>query len=283
MADDVVGTPDERRTIQSVERALDILEVLATGADEMRLNEIARATHLNISTCHHLISTLLDRGYVGQNPRGRTYFLGTKTLELSRSRAAMVDLVQAAMPTLRALNQGTGETVHLDVLRGCDLTTLAKLDSHHAVRVVSDDTTKPGAAHAAATGKAILAWLPETELARILADKGLERFTDNTICFRDELIESLRLVRRHGYALDREEYQPGVVSVGTAIRNQAGAVIGALSCSMPSMRAGEEQLARVCEEVKAAAAVLSLQLGDIVPAAAEPPPRSFPACRPSAA
>ena len=110
--------PDERRTIQSVERALDILEVLATGADEMRLNEIARATHLNISTCHHLISTLLDRGYVGQNPRGRTYFLGTKTLELSRARAAMIDLVQAAMPTLRALNQDTGETVHLDVLRG---------------------------------------------------------------------------------------------------------------------------------------------------------------------
>jgi IclR family acetate operon transcriptional repressor len=194
----------------------------------------------------------------------------------------MLDLVQAAMPTLRALNQGTGETVHLDVLRGCDLTALAKLDSHHAVRVVSDDTTKPGAAHAAATGKAILAWLPETELCRILADKGLERFTDTTICSRDELVESLRLVRRHGYAIDREEYQPGVVSVGTAIRNQAGAVIGALGCSMPTMRASEAQLARVCEQVRVAVAALSLQLGEAAPVVAEPP-RSFPACRPSAA
>jgi IclR family acetate operon transcriptional repressor len=195
----------------------------------------------------------------------------------------MVDLVQAAMPTLRTLNQDTGETVHLDVLRGRDLTTLAKLDSHHAVRVVSDDTAKPGAAHAAATGKAILAWLPETELCRILAEKGLERFTDTTVCSRDELIESLRLVRRQGCAIDREEYQPGVVGVGTAIRNQAGAVIAALSCSMPTMRASEARLTRVCEQVKEAAAALALQLGDVAPAAAEPVLHSLRTCRPSAA
>ncbi|NJO54618.1 MAG: helix-turn-helix domain-containing protein [Bacteroidales bacterium] len=139
----MVIAPEERRTIQSVERALDILEVLATGTDEMRLNEIARAAHLNISTCHHLIATLLDRGYVGQNPRGRTYFLGNKTLELSRSRAAMIDLVKTAMPTLRALNQSTGETVSLDVLRGADLVTLAMLESRHAVRVALDEAPRP--------------------------------------------------------------------------------------------------------------------------------------------
>ncbi|BAR99982.1 transcriptional regulator [Blastochloris viridis] len=276
--------PDERRTIQSVERALDILEVLATGADEMRLNEIARATHLNTSTCHHLISTLLDRGYVGQNPRGRTYFLGNKTLELSRSRAAMIDLVQIAMPTLRSLNQGTGETVHLDVLRGHDLTTVAKLDSQHAVRVVTDNATKAGAAHAAATGKAILAWLPETELNRILADKGLQAFTDVTIRSKDELVENLGLVRRQGFAIDREEHQPGVVGVAAAIRNHSGAVIGALSCSMPTMRADRDQLARVCDQVTAAAAALSLRLGDAgADAGDRPAPRPLPACRPSAA
>lgn len=283
MGGDIAAAPDERRTIQSVERALDILEVLATGADEMRLNEIARATGLNISTCHHLIATLLDRGYVGQSSRGRTYFLGAKTLELSRSRAAMVDLVQAAMPALRALNQDSGETVHLDVLRGRDLTTLAKLESQHPVRVVIDDAIKAGAVHAAATGKAMLAWLPETELTRILADTALEYFTGNTLRSRDELVESLRLVRRHGFALDREEYQPGVVGVGAAIRNHSGAVIGAVSCSMPTMRADERHLALVCDQVKAAAAALSLQLGEMAAGFDRPPPPSLPECRPSAA
>lgn len=267
MPDGTVTIPDERRTIQSVERALDILEVLAAGTEEMRLNEIARATSLNISTCHHLIATLLDRGYVGQNPRGRTYFLGNKTLELSRSRAAMIDLVQAAMPALRTLNQATGETVHLDILRGTSLTTLAKLESRHPVRVATDDVIKSDAAHATATGRAILAWLPETELNRIIADKGLRRFTERTITSRDELIENLRLVRRHGYAVCREEFQPGVVCIGSAIRDHTGAVIGALSCLLPGMRASEEHVERIGEQVKDAATTLSLQLGGDTPVA----------------
>ncbi|BBF93513.1 IclR family transcriptional regulator [Blastochloris tepida] len=252
---------EERRTIQSVERALDILEVLATGTDEMRLNEIARAAHLNISTCHHLITTLLDRGYVGQNPRGRTYFLGNKTLELSRSRAAMIDLVKTALPALRALNQSTGETVSLDVLRGSDLVTLAMIESRHAVRVALDEGAKAEAAHATGSGKSILAWVPETELSRIIEEKGLRRFTEHTICSKDELIENLRLVRRNGYAIVREEFQPGVLCIGSAIRDHTGAVIGALCCALPTLRATDDAVARVCSEVKAAAVSLSLQLG----------------------
>lgn len=255
-----VAPPEERRTIQSVERALDILEALATAADDVRLNDIARATRLNISTCHHLVATLVERGYVAQNPRGRAYHLGDRALALCGARARRLDLIEMATPALRALSQSTGETVHLDVLRGAELMTLARLDSPIAPRVASGGVTLAGAIHAAATGKSILAWLPDSELARLAATRGLPRFTAHTITDPAALAEELRQIRLCGVATDREESQAGVVGVAAAIRDHAGAVIGAFGCAMPTLRASEAQLATVRRLVAATAADLSGRL-----------------------
>lgn len=251
----------ERRTIQSVGRALDILEALSVAHGEMKLNEIAKAVGLNISTCHHLLATLAARGYVDHSPRERTYCLGNKILELSHARSRQLDLVHAAMPELRRLNADTRESVHLAVMQGANLTTLTKLDSPQPVRVGTDATGKTNAAHATATGKAILAWLPEPEIARVIAEKGFTRFTDKTIASLSDLIEELRLVRRKGYALDMEEFQPEVVCVGCAIRDHTGAVIGAISCSMPAMRASDDHMKLVTDRVIDCANGLSTKLG----------------------
>lgn len=244
-----------------MDRALDLLEVLARAGTELPLNEIALKAGLNISTCHHLLSTLVKRGYVAQNPRGRTYFLGIKILELSSSRLRQFDLIGLAMPALRRLNEDTRESVHLAVMQGHDLTTLAKLDSTHPVRVGTDSVGKANAAHATATGKAILAWLPETEIARVIAEKGLTQFTPKTITNIADLMENLRLVRRNGYAADLEEFQPGVTCVGAAVRDHSGAVIGSISCSMPTMRADAENFDRATEAVRNCASALSENLG----------------------
>lgn len=261
------GAPDgghvvrARRTVQSVERALDVLDVLADAGGELPLREVARRAELNASTCHHLLSTLVKRGYVGQNPRGRSYFLGNRILELSNIRLRQFSLVDVAMPELRRLNARTQESVHLAVMQGHDLTTLAKLDSPRPVRVGTDMAGKTDAAHATATGKAILAWLPETEIARVIAEKGLKRFTDHTICGIAELMEDLRHVRRNGYAVDREEFQPGVVCIGAAIRDHQGAVIGAISCSMPESRSHGEDFELVRDAVRQSVLTLSETLG----------------------
>lgn len=262
-------TPKARRRIQSVTRALDILEVFTHAKGELRLNEVASAARLNISTCHHLLTTLLERGYVGQNPRQRTYYLGSKIIELSSVRVRQMDLVEIAAAELHRLNAETGETVHLAVMLGHDLVTLTKIDSPHAVRVDSS-AGKSNAAHATATGKAILAWLPETEIGRIIAQKGLTRFTSNTIVTLPELIEHLRLVRRNGYALDMEEFQPGVVCVGGAIRDHAGAVMGSISCSLPLMRAEPQHMDLVKDRVRDCARALSERLGNVSPTGAQP-------------
>jgi len=253
------------RTIQSVERALDILEILADADGEMPLNELATSAGLNTSTCHHLLATLVKRGYAGQTPRTRSYFLGPGITDLSDSRLRQFNLSEIAMPELRRLNDTTLESVHLAVLQGTSLVTFAKLDSKLPIRVGSDDGMKADAAHATATGKAILAWLPEPEIARVIAHGGLKRFTDKTISTISELMEDLRLVRRNGYSLDNEEFQTGVVCVGAAIRDHAGAVIGSVSGSMPRMRADGDHLVKVKRNVQDCAARISLRFGNPKP------------------
>jgi len=266
------GATSSRRKVQSVERALSLLETLAVAIDGVRLNDLSKALNLNVSTCHHLLSTLMDRGYVAQSGKDRLYFLGNKVLELSGARMRQFNLAETAMADLRALNEQTGETVHLAVLQGDELVTIAVLDSQHAVRVVSGPGGKAEAIHATATGKSILAWLPETEIDRIIDRQGLGRFTDKTITERDALMEDLRLVRRNGFSMDEEEFQPGVICVGGVIRDHAGAVFGSFSCSMPLMRAEKQHLREIQTAVKETTRSLSEALGgagDVAAVAAE--------------
>jgi IclR family acetate operon transcriptional repressor len=257
------GTPrrdPERTSIQSVDRALTLLENIAELGGETTLSRLASRTGLNISTCHHLLATLVQRGFVTKGLGRRGYALGARILYLSHA-CLQVDLPRRAQSMLDRINQSTGETVHLAALQGDELVTVLKREARHAVRVDAGALGTSDAAHATATGKAMLAWLPEDEIRRIVMGRGMTRFTPHTITDFDALIEALRLVRRNGFAFDREEFRPGVICVGAAIRDHSGAVVGSISASAPSMRASEEHLAHMREEVVAATRALSAELG----------------------
>ncbi|MEA2875484.1 MAG: IclR family transcriptional regulator, acetate operon repressor [Hyphomicrobiales bacterium] len=250
----------EQHSIQSVDRAITLLEAIAEAGGETTLTELSRRTRLNISTCHHLLSTLVQRGYVAKVPVRRSYALGARILYLSNACLTQVDLPARAAPFIEQINEKTGETVHLAVLQGDAMMKVAKRESRHPVRVDTGTLGKSDAAHATASGKAMLAWLPEGEMKRVLAH-GMTRYTANTITEWPALIEELRHVRRNGYSMDREEYQPGVICVGAAIRDHNGAVVGAISASTPTMRASDEHLALVREQITGAVRALSAELG----------------------
>jgi IclR family acetate operon transcriptional repressor len=250
----------ERASIQSVDRALTLLENIAELGGETTLSRLANRTGLNISTCHHLLATLVQRGFVTKGLGRRGYALGARILYLSHA-CLQVDLPRRAQSALDRISQSTGETVHLAVLQGDELVTVLKREARHAVRVDAGALGTSHAAHATATGKAMLAWLPEDEIRRIVMLHGMTRFTPNTITDFDVLIEMLRLVRRHGFAIDREEFRPGVVCVGAAIRDHSGAVVGSISASTPSMRASDDHIAHMRDEVVAATRALSVELG----------------------
>jgi IclR family transcriptional regulator, acetate operon repressor len=247
--------------VQSVERALNLLELLAQSGNACALTDLAARAKLNISTCHHLLATLIKTGYVAQVPGRRTYALGARVLHLGQAFMQQVDLPRRAQPVLDRLNAATGEAVHLAVLQGDQVVTIAKNEARHAVRVDTGAIGSAEAPHATATGKAMLAWLPEDQARRILRVNGLTRFTPHTVTDSEVLLEEMRHVRRNGFAMDREEFQPGVVCVGAAVRDQAGAVIGSLSASAPLFRADEIHLERMRAAVIAAARELSAELG----------------------
>jgi len=248
----------ERHNIQSVDRALFLLESIADAGGETTLTDLSHRTGLNISTCHHLLATLVQRGFAAK-VAGRLYALGPRILHLGHA-CRQVDLPRRAQSYLEAVNRATGETVHLAAVQGDAVVTLAVREARHAVRVETGRIGKIAAPHATSVGKAILAWLPEDEMRRILA-AGLKRCTPNTITDFDELAKSLRYVRRDGYAIDREEHLPGVICIGAAIRDQAGTVIGGISASTPTMRASDEHIALMRDQIIAAARGLSAEFG----------------------
>jgi IclR family acetate operon transcriptional repressor len=248
----------EHHNIQSVDRALFLLESIADAGGETTLTDLSHRTGLNISTCHHLLATLVQRGFAAK-VAGRLYALGPRILHLGHA-CRQVDLPRRAQSYLEAVNRATGETVHLAAVQGDAVVTLAVREARHAVRVDTGRIGKIAAPHATSVGKAILAWLPEDEMRRILAG-GLKRCTPNTITDPDELAKSLRYVRRDGYAIDREEHLPGVICVGAAIRDQAGTVIGGISASTPTMRASEDHIALMRDEITKAARGISAEFG----------------------
>jgi IclR family acetate operon transcriptional repressor len=254
-----VRAAGERHNIQSVDRALFLLESIAEAGGETTLTDLSQRTGLNISTCHHLLATLVQRGFAAKVTGKRLYALGPRILHLGHA-CRQVDLPRRAQPFLEAVNRATGETVHLAAVQGDSVVMLAVREARHAVRVDTGRTGKIGAPHATSVGKAILAWLPEDEMRRILTGE-LKRCTEKTITDFTALLDDFRHVRRDGYAIDREEHLPGVICVGAAVRDQAGSVIGGISASTPIQRASDAHVALMRDEITAAARGLSAEFG----------------------
>ncbi len=247
--------------IQALDRAFLILDVMADAGGEAKLTEIAASAGLNVSTCHHLISTLHNWGYVARGINSRSYVLGSRILHLSAACLRQVDLPRRAQSFVDRLNDQTREAVQLAIMQDTNLVHILRREARHAVRVEAGFGGNANAAHATATGKAILAWLPPTELDRIVADKGLTAFTPNTITDLEKLKEHLRLVRRNGFSIDREEFRPGVICLGAAIRDHAGAVVGSISVSAPAFRSTPDYIEQMTVHLIAAADELSIELG----------------------
>src|ERR1700753_8214 len=151
--------------IQALDRAFLLLDVRADAGGEARLTEIAASAGLNVSTCHHLISTLHNWGYVARGVNSRSYVLGSRILHLSAACLRQVGLPRRAQSLLDRLNDQTKESVQLAIMQDTNLVHILRRESRHAVRVDAGLGGSAGAAHATATGKAMVARVPPSGLA----------------------------------------------------------------------------------------------------------------------
>ncbi len=245
------------KSIQSVDRALSIIEALSLSDSPLMLSEIAHLVGLNLSTCHHLIMTMVKRGYVVYAGRCNGYLLSSKLEAVAKRSVREFNLIEFVKPKLQQLNLDLREAIQMAVVRGSALVTHIRLASHVTPQIDMHDQASLHAAHAIATGKAILAWLPEAELARVVADNKLTSFTERTIITLADLIEELRLVRRLGVAVDEGEFRSDIIGYGAVVRDMSGAVVCSVGATIPRKRASEVYRKHVARAVMECARDLS--------------------------
>jgi DNA-binding IclR family transcriptional regulator len=253
--------------VKSAARVLDLIEGLAAAPDGASFSDLARQQHLPKSSLHGLLAVLTDRGYVTFDPQRRTYSLGIRVWEAGQAYLHHRDLVTEALPVMERVVAQINETVQLAALDGIENVYLAKVDCSHPIRLQSE-VGKRLYAHATGLGKVLLAFLPEAELHARLDGVTLPAFTDNTVRELDDLLAVLKVVRDRGYAIDNQEYTPGLMCVAVPVFDLNDRVIAALSASIPLLRAGEEQVETALRAIAAASSDLSHRLGR-----AQPEPR----------
>lgn len=228
--------------VKSVAKALMILNVLAEHQREMSLGDIAKKMQLAKSTAYGLLATLRDFGYIEQSPLDGKYRLGIRLFEVGNIVANSWDVRQVAAPFIQNLVEGLGETVHLVVLDKGEVLYIDKRESTKlSLRIVSQVGTRLPT-HCTGVGKVFLANLPINEVKRIIATKGLARYTKNTITDFSRLEEEMNLIRQQGYAMDNEEIMESLRCVAVPLRDHTGKVCAAISVSGPSSRFDGEQL-----------------------------------------
>jgi IclR family transcriptional regulator, acetate operon repressor len=260
------GSGLRNNRVQSLDRALEILDLLAAGR-ELGVTELSRRLEVHKSTAFRLCATLLERGLVEQNPLTEKYRLGYGLVRLAGAVKAELDLSRAARPVLQGLAERSGETVNLAVLQGDEVINIDQITAPHLV-VTVNWIGKQTPLHCTSNGKVLLAFLPEARRERILA-APLRRFTPRTITDRRTLERQLKRVEEEGFAFTLEELELGLNAVAAPVRSADLRVSAAVSLSGPSYRVSPQRLPELGEMVREAGQSISRRLGYAEPAPAQ--------------
>jgi len=244
--------------VQSIQRAVMLLEVLAGEESELRITQLSKKTGLSQSTVHRLLGTLYNLNFVDQNSNNHKYRLGLKLFELGSSIINKIDIVQLAIPYMEALSKKYNEAINLAKLDKDEIVYIHKIESFTTLKL----DLKLGSRHPAyctALGKLLLAYLEEDELNFYLERVKLKKFTSNTITHQEKLKEEVISIRQQGYAFDNEEYVKGVCCLATSVRDYNNKVCAALSIAIPSVRLKDNNIPLMIKNITATANEISCQ------------------------
>lgn len=253
---------DTSSSVQSIDRVLNIMELLAAYPLGLSLTEIAKLTKLHPSTAHRLLSTLIHRGYVCKLETAGNYRLTLRMLELGGQVANQSGVLPVARPIVEELATTTGALVHLVLRDGSQVVYVYKTDSSLNLANMGSRIGLRNPMYCTSVGKSILALLPPEEVKAIWADEEIIPYTSTTIVRLEDMNTELAATRARGYAIDNEEHEVGIGCVAAAIRNFAGQPIAAVSISSLIHRIKESE-AELSAMVIAVADKVSRLLGYI--------------------
>jgi DNA-binding IclR family transcriptional regulator len=256
-------TKEENRgsSIKSLVKALHLLQLFTPKEPEWAFNDMESHLGFHKSSIQRLVTTLEAEGFLERTEPGKSrYRLGPQVLYLGNVAAQSIDLRRAARPALEGLVKATGETSHLCVVEQSQCYYLDKMDSPQSIRIVTYVGQRLNM-HCTGVGKALLSGMSVEEVDRIIAERGLPKFTENTITDRDTLLKELSHIRHLGVSYDNEEFEIGLRCIAAPIFNHQGRVVAAISFSGPAQRLTSEVLAEYESNVCDAARQVSLNLG----------------------
>jgi IclR family transcriptional regulator, acetate operon repressor len=264
--------------INSLLKAIDILNVFSPSEPSLSLAEIAARLELPKSTAHNLLQTMLTRGLI-EKTDGDHYALGTAIISLTQAVRVNVELRDRAAPFLRELSDACRESVLLAILDGNYLLYVYAIESPRRLlaRTAVGDRVP---LHCTAIGKAILAYLPLEETGMIIQAVGLPPSTDSTITDMPTLMAELEATRQRGYSLDRQEHEAATFCAAAPIFDASGAVFAACSVSGSDPEIIQSRLPQISERVVRCANEISRLMGYVPTRQALVVPRQMMKSRP---
>jgi IclR family transcriptional regulator, acetate operon repressor len=250
--------------VQSVDRALLIIETLAEDDEGYRLTDLAVRTGLSPSTVHRLLTTLEKRRFVQFDRGESTWHIGAQSFAVGSTFVRRRNFVTQALPYLRKLRDQTRETANLAVVDDGAMVVLTRVESREIMRSV----TKAGGRVpmvASGLGKALLATYSEQDVFAIIQRDGMPRLTSKSIVRAGELCKSLHDIRRQGYSVDDEEALIGLRCVSAVVYDDCSEPLAAISVSGKASRVPNDRLPILGKLVQEVAAELTTALGGTTP------------------
>ncbi len=226
-------------TLQTVERALNFLEVVAASPHPLTIKDVAQEIGVNITTCYHIFNTLLAGGYI---ERGTD-----QKLRIGFKSAVLYDAYRRGFSTQKQMNdfvtelaEMTCETAFISTLLNDSVVLTAFADGRQALRATGLFVGLTGLEHVRSSGRAVLAFLDEATRARVIERSLAGIAPSQHEAIKEDLAQTLERVRERGWALDNEEYNAGIVGIAAPFFNEGGRVVGAVGIWVPAQRATSE-------------------------------------------
>ncbi len=257
-SDAMGGMTAEANPDGTVGKALEVLDMVARAGQPIRFSDLLVDCPYPKATLFRLLQTLTNQGMLAYDPERGTYALGMRLVRLAHAAWSQSSLAPLAQRHLDVLATETGETVHLAQL---DVGQVLYVDKRNAARPVEmfSQAGKVGPAYCTGVGKAMLAFMPDAEVARALTRQSFHRFTPNTLTTPAELLAELGRIRARGHAFDREEHEPGIICVAAPVLTRSGRVLGALSLTSTTARTTLTALEARAGQIKATAAQIAAE------------------------
>lgn len=220
---------------RSVERALEIMELLAASDTALSMNEICKQLNLPKSSAFPVIHTLKNKKYLNTDPVTGKYCIGIKMFEIGRGYLENTDFIQEIKNIVKQLSAEYNETVHFGILDNTEVVYILKEEGNQAIRMASS-IGKRMPAHATSLGKALLSGLTDNQIRELYRDKSFEKLTPYTITDLEELIDQIHNVRESSVSFEEQESTQGICCTGVPICDKSGKVVAALSIALPIFR-----------------------------------------------